>query len=257
MRSRPPARAARPREACALFHSHPIAQIDALCAIRAGRKSGPRAHTAGTSARTSSRRASRTRRPTRSPDPISSYWAAEAPALPTRSNPLEETLARIRDCDAPTPIVTATLGDLAGAVGATLWAAEQSPESTGGRPFTSKIDRDLPPRQRAGMSSRVRVAGTVRQWHSSGVDWRELTKGEVPPGLGGPDCRLRSHSEPMESDASIGCSCRTQTDLAYPSTKPTTTSYSSPAGARSLTVQEFLAGWCSSALSDSAFGSTA
>jgi len=47
--------------------------------------------------------------------------------LPTRFNPLEETLARIRDCYAPTPIVTATLGDLAGTVGAALWAAEQSP----------------------------------------------------------------------------------------------------------------------------------
>jgi len=47
--------------------------------------------------------------------------------LPTRSNPLEETLARIRDHYAPMPIVTATLGNLAGAVGAALWAAEQSP----------------------------------------------------------------------------------------------------------------------------------
>ncbi len=60
--------------------------------FRAGRKSGPRAHSADTSARTSSRRASRTRRPTRSPDPISSYWAAEAPAFadafqPARGDP--------------------------------------------------------------------------------------------------------------------------------------------------------------------------
>ena len=47
--------------------------------------------------------------------------------MPTRSNPLAETLARIRDGYAPTPIVTATLGDLAGAVGAALWAAQQSP----------------------------------------------------------------------------------------------------------------------------------
>jgi hypothetical protein len=47
--------------------------------------------------------------------------------LPTRSNPLEEILARIRDGYAPKLIVTATLGDLAGAVGAALWAAEQSP----------------------------------------------------------------------------------------------------------------------------------
>ena len=34
--------------------------------------------------------------------------------------------ARIRDCYAPTPIVTATLGDLAGDVGAALWPAELS-----------------------------------------------------------------------------------------------------------------------------------
>ena len=50
----------------------------------------------------------------RSPDPISSYWAAEAPACRRVPNPLEEILARIRDGYAPKLIVTATLGDLAG-----------------------------------------------------------------------------------------------------------------------------------------------
>jgi len=43
--------------------------------------------------------------------------------VPTRSR----RPPRIRDGYAPTPIVTTTLGDLAGAVGAALWAAEQRP----------------------------------------------------------------------------------------------------------------------------------
>jgi hypothetical protein len=38
---------------------------------------------------------------------------------------------------------------------------------------------------------------------------------------------------------------------------PTTTSYSSPEAPRSPTVHEFSAAWCSSALTDSASGSTA
>jgi len=50
---------------------------------------------------------------------------------------------------------------------------------------------------------------------------------------------------------------RTRTDPAYPSTRPTTTAYRSPAAERSPTTQEFVAGWCSSALSDSASGSRA
>jgi len=48
----------------------------------------------------------------------STPWASPPRRAPTRSNLLEETLARIRDCYAPTPIVTAILDDLAGAVGA-------------------------------------------------------------------------------------------------------------------------------------------
>jgi hypothetical protein len=64
------------------------------------------------------------------------------------------------------------------------------------------------------------------------------------------------HSEPIESDTSSRCSCRTRTDPEYPSTMPTTTSYTSPEVVQSLTVQELSAAWCSSALSDIASGST-
>jgi hypothetical protein len=68
--------------------------------------------------------------------------------------------------------------------------------------------------------------------------------------------RRSDQSKPIESDTSIRCSCRTRTDPEYPSTMPTTTSYTSPVVVRGLTVQEFSAGWCSSALSDIASGST-
>ena len=39
---------------------------------------------------------------------------------------LEQELARVVDCFAPTPVVRATLGDLAGAIGAALWAGRAS-----------------------------------------------------------------------------------------------------------------------------------
>ena len=93
-------------------HAHPFIltrspKLTHFAPFRAGRKSGPHAHTAGTSARTSSRRASRTRRPTRSPDPISSYWRRRRPPcrrVPTRSrrpSPGSATATRRRPLSPP------------------------------------------------------------------------------------------------------------------------------------------------------------